>query len=92
MPIGSHHSWYGLLFVKGLAGALALAIPLAASIIMLSLRANRCSSARHALGMSLLLVLYSFGENLEVLAYLYWPALLVIGFALSASKRQDLQV
>ncbi len=91
MPIGSHHSWYGLLFVKGLAGAVALAIPLAASIVVLSIRASRCSSARHALGMSLLLLLYSFGENLEILAYLYWPALLVIGFALSATERQALK-
>ena len=28
-------------------------------------------------------VLYSFGENLEILAYLYWPALIVIGRALA---------
>ena len=28
MPIGTHHSWYGLLFVKGIVGLLALAIPL----------------------------------------------------------------
>ncbi len=32
MPIGSHHSWYGLLFVKGVAGAAALAVPMAWSL------------------------------------------------------------
>ena len=33
--------------------------------------------------MVLVLALYSFGENLEILAYLYWPALIVIGKALA---------
>lgn len=79
MPIGSHHSWYGLLFVKGLTGLLALAIPLAiAALAMMRL------SLSHALGrvgfaMVLVMVLYSFGENLEMLAYLYWPALVLLG-------------
>lgn len=82
MPIGSHHSWYGLLFVKGLAGALALGIPLAATLGNLLLRARLGSLQRAGLAMTLTLFLYSFGENLEILAYLFWPALLVIGKAL----------
>ncbi|MEM9310599.1 MAG: O-antigen ligase domain-containing protein [Pseudomonadota bacterium] len=86
MPIGSHHSWYGLLFVKGLLGALALAIPLAITTVTLTVRCQRSEAGRVGLGMVLTLVLYSFGENLEILAYLYWPALLIIGIAL----RRDL--
>ncbi|QYJ06868.1 O-antigen ligase domain-containing protein [Qipengyuania flava] len=82
MPIGSHHSWYGLLFVKGLAGALALGIPLAATLGNLLLRARLGGLQRAGLAMTLTLFLYSFGENLEILAYLFWPALLVIGKAL----------
>jgi hypothetical protein len=27
----------------------------------------------------LVIVLFSFGENLEILVYLFWPALLIIG-------------
>ncbi|WP_299307719.1 O-antigen ligase domain-containing protein [uncultured Croceicoccus sp.] len=83
MPIGSHHSWYGLLFVKGLAGALALAVPLAVTVAVLLWRARLGALHRTALSMILILVLYSFGENLEILAYLYWPALIVIGRALA---------
>jgi hypothetical protein len=30
----------------------------------------------------LVLAIFSFGENLEVLAYLAWPALLVLGMAM----------
>ena len=30
MPIGSHHTWNGLLFVKGMVGYAGLAVPMAA--------------------------------------------------------------
>ncbi|MEE2793378.1 MAG: O-antigen ligase domain-containing protein [Pseudomonadota bacterium] len=83
MPIGSHHSWYGLLFVKGLTGAVALAVPLALTGGILFWRARLGGLHRTALAMVLVLALYSFGENLEILAYLYWPALIVIGKALA---------
>jgi hypothetical protein len=82
MPIGSHHSWYGLLFVKGLLGAIALAIPLLATFILLMVRSQFQPIARVGLGLILILALYSFGENLEILAYLYWPALVAIGIGL----------
>jgi hypothetical protein len=84
MPIGSHHSWYGLLFVKGLAGLIALLLPLVVTLFVIITRRN---AAAQGYGLSMLLVLgiYSFGENLEVLAYLYWPALILIGIALKTS-------
>jgi hypothetical protein len=81
MPIGSHHSWYGLLFVKGIVGALALAVPLFYSLAELVWWSGRLATARVGLAMVLLLLLYTFGENLEILAYLIWPALVVIGIA-----------
>jgi hypothetical protein len=81
MPIGSHHSWYGLLFVKGIAGAGALAVPLFASLAQLAWWSGQLRQARVGLAMALLLFLYTFGENLEILAYLIWPALIVIGMA-----------
>ncbi len=81
MPIGSHHSWYGLLFVKGLVGFLALAIPLFVSFADLLVRAQSSPLARTALGIVIVLFLYTFGENLEILSYLYWPGLLLIGAA-----------
>ncbi len=79
MPIGSHHSWYGLLFVKGIVGFLALAIPMLVSFIDLMSRAWYSPVSRMALAVILLLFLYTFGENLEVLAYLFWPALIMLG-------------
>lgn len=82
MPIGSHHSWFGLLFVKGIAGLMALAIPFATTILLLGRSALISHRGRLGLSFALLLLMYSFGENLETLAYLYWPALLLIGHAL----------
>jgi len=82
MPIGSHHTWYGLLFVKGLVGVLALAIPLAWSLIEFTLLAfARSRAGQVALAMVLLMTFYSIGENLEILSYLMWPGLVVMGIA-----------
>lgn len=78
MPIGSHHSWYGLLFVKGVVGLLALAVPLACSVYALT-RAGADLPCRVAACCALLLFAYTFGENLEILAYLIWPGLIMIG-------------
>jgi len=81
MMIGSHHTWYGLLYVKGAVGLVAFAIPLACSFLYFLIKAIHTEEARVALSIMLLMFLYTFGENLEVLAYLIWPGLLFIGIA-----------
>ncbi len=82
MPIGSHHSWYGLLFVKGAVGFMALATPLGWTIIEMTAKAQADRVARCAFGVIVIITFYTFGENLEILSYLTWPGLLVIGIAL----------
>ena len=86
MPIGSHHSWYGLLFVKGVLGAIALGLPMAITLGNLVWRARLGALQRTGLAMILILALYSFGENLEILAYLFWPGLILIGKALVSTN------
>ncbi len=81
MPIGSHHSWYGLLFVKGIVGFFALAVPMAWGFLDLLVKAQSAPVARAGLAIMLILFLYTFGENLEILSYLFWPALVVVGCA-----------
>ncbi len=81
MMIGSHHTWYGLLYVKGAVGMVAMAVPLACSFFYFLFKAMVSRDGRVALGIVFLLFLYTFGENLEVLAYLIWPGLLFIGLA-----------
>ncbi|MCK8043286.1 O-antigen ligase domain-containing protein [Shewanella sp. 1CM18E] len=81
MPIGSHHTWYGLLFVKGIFGAIALALPMLVSLLSLISNVFGSKLSATAVAILLQLFLYTFGENLEILAYLFWPGLIVIGIA-----------
>lgn len=83
MPIGSHHSWYGLLFVKGIVGLFALLVPLLATICALSIRAIKSRDARAALGIMVFFCFTTFTENVEMLAYLMWPGFVVAGAAVS---------
>jgi hypothetical protein len=82
MPIGSHHSWYGLLFVKGMCGLIAFAIPIGSTLLSCFLTAMKRDIGRVGLSMILVYFLYSFGENMETLVYLCWPALVIVGIAL----------
>ncbi len=85
MPIGSHHTWFGLLFVKGIVGALSLGIPMAWTVIEMLLLSQVSPIGRMGLSIVFMLIFYSFGENLEILAYLFWPGLMVIGSGFAAA-------
>ena len=82
MPIGSHHNWYGLLFVKGLLGFIAFLIPFSLTCLVLTVKAQYQVSSRLALGVCLILSLYSLSENIEALAYMTWPAWILIGLGI----------
>jgi len=87
MPIGSHHNWYGLLFVKGLIGQLAFLIPCLLTFCVLLVKAQYQVSSRLALGMCLIVGFFSFSENVEALAYMTWPAWICIGIGLRSAIR-----
>lgn len=92
MKIGSHHTWHGLLFVKGVVGFVALAVPLAVSVVVLSLKAQVDRVARAGLGVLLATTLFSFGDNLEIVSYLIWPGLVIVGIAHSRPLRNPYRV
>lgn len=79
MPIGSHHTWFGLLFVKGLVGLLALLVPFVWQTGLALLDAARGPRGRLPLGIMMTLTLLSFGENIEIEAYMLWPGLMLLG-------------
>lgn len=79
MPIGSHHSWYGLLFVKGVVGYIALLLPMLFTLGVAVTKSQSNPRAGPALHIVLILFMYSLSENLETLVYLYWPGLILIG-------------
>jgi hypothetical protein len=45
----------------------------------LLIKSQRNDTAKLGLTMLLVIFLYTFGENLEILAYLFWPGLIAIG-------------
>jgi hypothetical protein len=81
MPIGSHHTWYGLLYVKGLAGIVSLVLPALWTVFEMLVLAQVAELGRLGLAVIFMMLYYSNGENLEVLAYLFWPGLLILGAA-----------
>lgn len=85
MPIGSHHNWYGLLFVKGVIGFMAFLVPFALTLGVLLIKAQYQVSSRLALGMTLIISFFSLSENIEALAYMTWPAWLLIGLGIRDS-------
>lgn len=82
MPIGSHHTWFGVLYTHGIVGFVGLLIPLVYSFFDILIKAQRNEIAKTGLMVLLAMIAFSFGENLEGLAYLYWPGLVFLGIAL----------
>jgi hypothetical protein len=83
MPIGSHHTWFSLLFIKGLVGFTAFLVPMLLSFVSLAIKAHKSATARIALSFLLTLFLFTFNDNQQRLAYLYWPGLIIMGIALN---------
>lgn len=79
MPIGSHHTWYGLLFVKGLVGMVSLLVPFVWQTLITVYDAARDRRGWLPMGIMMTFTLLSFGENIEIEAYLLWPALMLLG-------------
>jgi hypothetical protein len=80
-PIGSHHAWFGTLYSHGLVGCIALAVPFAWSFINLLIKAQTNKQAKVGLSILLVLFFFTFAENIETLAYICWPGLLILGIA-----------
>ena len=89
MPIGSHHTIFSLLFVKGIVGLVAFLVPMISTIISLWMKAQKNATAGTALSIILILSCYTLGENIENLAYLFWPGLVLIGIVFRPDPIQE---
>ena len=83
MPIGTHHTWFSLLFEHGLIGCFSLAIPIVWTAIELIFKAQKSPTAKVGLNIILVLIFFSLGENIDGLTYLYWPGLVILGISLN---------
>jgi hypothetical protein len=80
--IGTHHTWVGLLFIRGVVGLSAFVIPLCWSFIDLLYKAQKSITAR--VGLSIILVLFLFSSVIDIsyIVHLYWLSLIMLGIAL----------
>jgi len=81
LPIGSHHTWVGLLYTKGLVGFMAFFLPVLWSFIELLIRTRHSKIAETSLSILLILLVFSVGEQIDILGYICWPGLIVMGIA-----------
>jgi hypothetical protein len=92
MPIGSHTTWGGLIFMHGLVGMVAFLVPMICTFIALLIKVPKSTTARVALSVLLVLTFFSLGESLDALAYLCWPAWVIIGIALKQEVKSPIYV
>ena len=83
MPIGSHQTWYGLLYTHGLVGFIPFTVVVVWSFIDLVLKAQQDSEAKLALSVFIVIILSSFTDNIQLFAYMYWTGLLMMGIVWS---------
>lgn len=73
--------------MKGFAGLVCLALPLLWTFLEMVLLAQVAALGRIGLAVFVILFFFSFGENLEILAYLFWPGLVLLGAAFAEAQR-----
>jgi hypothetical protein len=89
LGVGSHHMWYGLLYLHGIVGTLVFAVAIIWSFWSLFIKVGITQYA--PLGISLLgiLLIFSFSENIDSLLYLCWPGLVILGTAFNETESFD---
>lgn len=79
ITIGSHNNWTGLLFINGIVGMLALAVPLFCSLITLVIKSQESKIAKTALHILLIIIFNTLVDSLNITAYLVFPGLIFLG-------------
>jgi hypothetical protein len=79
MPIGSHQTWYGILYTHGLVGFIPLIMVVIWSLLDLIVKAQHDAEAKLALSIFLVILISSFTDNIQLFAYIYWQGLLMMG-------------
>ncbi len=79
--IGSHHTWYGILYAYGIVAAIPFAIALLWSLFDLITKVGTHKHANAGICILFVLLIFSTVDNIDTLTYLYWPGLVVLGIA-----------
>ena len=85
IPLGTHHTWLGILYAYGLVGFISLVIAFSWSFIDLVIKAQTYELAKVGLSIIIIMLIFSFSEIIDVFAYIYWPGLVILGQALQGN-------
>ena len=80
-------TWIGVLFTHGLVGTTALFFAAAYTLVDLVIKSQGSKVSQVSLMVFLTMLAFSFGENLETLAYMFWPGLVMLGIGLQEPDR-----
>ena len=79
MPIGSHQTWYGLLYTHGIVGFIPFVVVIVWSFLDLLIKAQQDTEAKLALSILIVILMSSMTDNIQLFAYMYWAGLLMMG-------------
>jgi len=85
IPLGTHSTWFAILYNHGVVGFFALALAFLCSFLTLTISSQSSELSRMGLTIIIVLVIFGFSEPLQVWAYIYWAPLLILGMALNKS-------
>ncbi|NJL11111.1 MAG: hypothetical protein HC908_15675 [Calothrix sp. SM1_7_51] len=77
------------LYSHGLVGLCAFAIALIWSFLDLLLKAQTNQESKTGLSIILIIILFTFGDNIESFAYLYWPGLIILGICFKSKHSRS---
>ena len=89
MPIGSHQTWYGLLYTHGLVGFIPFFIAIIWSFLDLLVKAQQSDRAKLGLSILIVILMSSFTDNIQLFAYMYWAGLLMMGIVWSEKTNRQ---
>lgn len=83
-PIGTSGcgTWVNVLYTNGLVGFIGLIVPFICTFFVLFHKAQKSTIAKMGLSVFLVFAIFSGTEELDLLAYIYWPGLLALGMAM----------
>ena len=86
IPLGTHSTWFAILYLHGIVGFLALAIASIWGFFDLLIKSKSSNIAEVGLAILLVFIIFGFTEPLHVWAYIYWPAFLVLGISFKQNR------
>jgi hypothetical protein len=92
VPLGTHSTWFAILYLHGIVGFLALAIAFIWGFFDLLIKSKSSNTAEVGLAILIVFIIFGFTEPLHIWPYVYWPALLVLGISFKHNRPSSIAI